>query len=116
MSGEQRECGETPREPHAKSNQTLRGMLTQAGQAAGRPKHTYLGATYRRIAARRGRKRAAIAGGGAFWRLPTLSCEMVSNTRTWDANYHDEGVFAPSIAWRSAERTFVGIDGRDLRA
>jgi len=41
-----------------KGNPILRGTLTQAGQAAGRSKNTYLRATYRRIAARRGSKRA----------------------------------------------------------
>ena len=39
-----------------KGNAMLRAILTQAGQSAGRTKNTYLGATYRRIAARRGRK------------------------------------------------------------
>ena len=46
-----------------KGNPILRSTLTQAGQAAGRSKNTYLGATYRRIAARRGKKKAAIAVG-----------------------------------------------------
>lgn len=46
-----------------KGNPTLRRTLTEAGQAAGRTKSTYLGAIYRRIAARRGRKKAAIALG-----------------------------------------------------
>ena len=47
----------------AKGNAMLRGILTQAGQAAGRTRNSYLGATYRRIAARRGRKKAGIAVG-----------------------------------------------------
>jgi len=46
-----------------KGNELLRKTLTQAGQAAGRSKSTYLGATYRRIAASRGGKRATIAVG-----------------------------------------------------
>jgi transposase len=46
-----------------KGNPILRSTLTQAGQAAGRTKSTYLGASYRRLAARRGKKRAAIAIG-----------------------------------------------------
>jgi transposase len=46
-----------------KGSPTLRRTLTEAGQAAGRTKHSYLGAVYRRIAARRGRKKAAIAVG-----------------------------------------------------
>lgn len=46
-----------------KGNATLRRTLTEAGQAAGKAKRTYLGATYRRIAVRRGSKKAAIAVG-----------------------------------------------------
>lgn len=41
-------------------NQTLRGILIQVAYAAGRTQ-TYLGAQYRRLAARRGKKRAAVA-------------------------------------------------------
>jgi transposase len=46
-----------------KGNAWLRGALTEAGQAAGRTKHTYVGAQYRRLAARRGKKKATIAVG-----------------------------------------------------
>ncbi len=46
-----------------KGNAWLRSALTEAGQAAGRTKHTYLGAQYRRLAARRGKKKATIAVG-----------------------------------------------------
>ena len=41
----------------------LRGALTEAGWAAGRCKQGYLAAQYRRLAARRGRKRAVVAVG-----------------------------------------------------
>ncbi len=43
-----------------KGNQTLRGILIQVAHAAGRTQ-TYLGAQYRRLATRRGKKRAAVA-------------------------------------------------------
>ncbi len=46
-----------------KGNAWLRSALTEAGQAAGRTKHAYLGAQYRRLAARRGKKKATIAVG-----------------------------------------------------
>jgi transposase len=46
-----------------KGNRYLRAALTEAAQAAGRTKATYLGAQYRRLAARRGKKRAALAVG-----------------------------------------------------
>jgi transposase len=39
----------------------LRAALVEAAQAAGRSKDSYLSAQYRRLAARRGKKRAAIA-------------------------------------------------------
>jgi transposase len=42
-------------------NPALRAALVEAGQAAGRSKETYLGAQFRRLAARRGPKRAALA-------------------------------------------------------
>ena len=44
-------------------NRWLRGMLVQAAWAAGRTKGTYLAAQYRRLAKRRGQKRAAVALG-----------------------------------------------------
>jgi transposase len=44
-----------------KGNRWLRTMLVQAAWAAGRSKGTYLAAQFRRLAARRGRKRALVA-------------------------------------------------------
>ena len=44
-----------------KGNAPLRRGLVQAAHAAGRARRTYLGAQYRRLAGRRGRKRAAVA-------------------------------------------------------
>lgn len=61
--GSHESAGKRQRTRTRKGNQTLRRTLTEAGQAAGRSKETYLGATYRRIAARRGSKKAAIAVG-----------------------------------------------------
>ena len=46
-----------------KGNRYLRAALTEAAQAAGRTTATYLGAQYRRLAARRGKRRAALAVG-----------------------------------------------------
>jgi transposase len=46
-----------------KGNPALRRALVQAAQAAGRSRKTYLGAQYRRLAARRGAKKAAVAVG-----------------------------------------------------
>jgi len=44
-----------------KGNAWLRTALVAAAQSAARTKHSYLGAQYRRIAARRGAKRAILA-------------------------------------------------------
>ena len=49
-----------------KGNPALRTALVEAGRAAGRTQRTYLGALSRRIAARRGAKRAAVAVGHAI--------------------------------------------------
>lgn len=46
-----------------KGNSALRRILVQAAHAAGRSKNTYLGAQFRRLAARRGKKKAAVAVG-----------------------------------------------------
>ncbi len=46
-----------------KGSPWLRALLVEAAQAAGRSRNTYLGAQYRRLAARRGKKRAAVAVG-----------------------------------------------------
>jgi transposase len=44
-----------------KANRYLRAALVEAGQAAGRTRESYLGAQYRRLARRRGKKKAAVA-------------------------------------------------------
>lgn len=52
-----------------KGNQSLRTGLVQAANAAAKSKDTYLSALYRRIAARRGRKRAIIAVAHAILKI-----------------------------------------------
>ena len=52
-----------------KGNQSLRAGLVQAAHAAARSKDTYLAALYRRIAARRGKKRAIIAVAHAILKI-----------------------------------------------
>jgi transposase len=44
-----------------KGNRSLRTALVEAGKAAGRSRNTYLSAQYHRIAARRGKNKAAVA-------------------------------------------------------
>jgi transposase len=49
-----------------KGSPWLRALLVQAAHAGARKKETYLGAQYRRLAARRGKSRAAVAVGHAI--------------------------------------------------
>ena len=57
-SGGKRQSGKT-----TKGNPSLRAALVEAAHAAGRTRNTYLSAQYRRLASRRGKKRAAVAVG-----------------------------------------------------
>jgi transposase len=56
QSAGKRQSGKT-----RKGNRYLRTALVEAAQAAGRSRKTYLSAQYHRLAARRGKKRAAVA-------------------------------------------------------
>jgi transposase len=58
QSGGKRRSGKT-----TKGNPWLRAALVEAAHAAGRTRNTYLSAQYRRLASRRGKKRAAVAVG-----------------------------------------------------
>ena len=73
-----------------KGSPTLRRTLTEAGQAAGRSKNTYLGAVYRRIAARRGRKKAAIAVGRRILEIAYYVLRDGVAYQELGANYYDE--------------------------
>jgi transposase len=73
-SGGKRRSGKT-----TKGNPWLRAALVEAAHAAGRTKNTYLSAQYRRLASRRGKKRAAVAVGHTIlviaYHLLERSCE-----------------------------------------
>jgi len=73
-----------------KGNPILRSTLTQAGQAAGHTKNTYLSATYQRIAARRGKKRAAIAVGRGILEIAYFVLRDGVAYAELGANYYDE--------------------------
>jgi transposase len=84
-SGGKRRSGSTGR-----GNNWLRGILIQAAYAASRTKNTYLSSLYHRIAARRGKKRAALAVAHA---ILTIVYHLIrDNTAYQDlgANYFDE--------------------------
>ncbi len=68
-----------------KGSPWLRAALIEAARAAGRSKKTYLGAQYRRIAARRGAKRAAVAVAHSI-------LVIVYHILTRHEPYHDLGV------------------------
>ena len=61
--GNEESAGKRKRNRTTKGNVWLRRALTQAAWAAARKKGSYFQAQYRRLAGRRGRKRAAIAVG-----------------------------------------------------
>lgn len=68
-----------------KGNVWVRRALTQAAWAAGRSKHSYLGARYRRFASRRGRKHAVVAVGHEI-------LTIVYYLLTRDRQYEDLGI------------------------
>lgn len=82
--------GKRRRSRTRKGNPILRAALTQAGHAAGRTKDTYLGATYRRIAARRGKKRAVIAVGRSILEIAYFVLRDGVAYEELGANYYDE--------------------------
>jgi transposase len=67
-----------------KGNRALVAALTQAAWAASHTKNTYLSAQYRRMAARRGRKRAIVAVAHS---ILIIAYQLVKNKET----YHDLG-------------------------
>jgi transposase len=68
MSPGNNESGGKRRSGHTtKGSRWLRTLLVQAAWAASHTKNTYLAAQYRRLAARRGRKRALVALGHTIW-------------------------------------------------
>ena len=61
--GNEQSAGKRLRNRTTRKNRWLRRALTEAAWAAGRTKSSYLGAQYRRLAPRRGKKRALVAVG-----------------------------------------------------
>lgn len=67
-----------------KGDSWLRGALGEAASAAARTNHTYLQTRYRRLADRRGKKRALVAVGHG---ILIATWHMITN----DVGYHDLG-------------------------
>jgi transposase len=88
--GTNESAGKRRRTRTRKGNQTLRRTLTEAGHAAGRTKNTYLGASYQRIKARRGGKRAAIAAGRSILEIAYHVLRDGVAYEELGTNYYDE--------------------------
>ncbi len=70
-------------------NKHLKSALAEAGLAAGRSKETYLGAQFRRLAARKGRRRAGLAVGHS---ILTISYHLMDRGTRYEelgADYFD---------------------------
>ena len=83
--GNEKSAGKWLRSHTTRKNRWLRRAITEAAWAAGRTKESYLGAQYRRLAARRGKKRALIAVGHS---LLVIFYHMLK----YDVEYRDLGV------------------------
>lgn len=82
--GNEESAGKRIRHRTTKGDSWLRSALTEAAWGAGRTKDSYLGAMYRRLAARRGKKRALIAVGHT---LLVIFYHMLK----FNVPYHDLG-------------------------
>jgi transposase len=83
--GNEESAGKRLRNRTTRKNRWLRRALTEAAWAAGRTKNSYFGAQYRRLAPRRGKKRALIAVAHS---LLVIFYHMLK----YDVEYHDLGV------------------------
>lgn len=70
-------------------NKHLKSALIEAGRAAGRSKHTYLGAQYRRLSARKGSNRAALAVGHSILTISYHMMDRGTSFQELGADYFD---------------------------
>lgn len=70
-------------------NKHLKSALVEAGRAAGRSKDTYLGAQYRRLTARRGNRRAALAVGHSILTISYHLMDRGTRFQELGADYFD---------------------------
>jgi transposase len=73
-----------------KGNGSLRAILTEVAQAAARTNGTYLAAQYRRLMARRGKKKATIAVGHSILVIAYHLLKEPSQYRDLGAHYFDQ--------------------------
>jgi transposase len=104
--------GKSREAPARKGNKYLRRVLIQCGHGAGRTKRCYSGSMYGRLAARRGKQRAAVATGRtilqivyhmlnrgtsyADWARTTLSC--------WTRSAPPSGIFGNCNSWATTSK------------
>jgi transposase len=74
----------------AKANRYLKAALVQAAHAAGRSKDNYLATQYRRLAARRGKKRAAVAVAHSILVIAYHIIQRGTSYVDLGANYFDD--------------------------
>lgn len=73
-----------------KGNETLRSCLVECAKAASRSKNSYLSAQYKRIAARRGRNRAAVAVAHSILEIVYYMLKNKTSYADLGVNYYDE--------------------------
>jgi transposase len=73
-----------------KGSQGLRTTLVQVAWAASRTKHTYLSAQYRRLASRRGKKRALVAVGHTILVMIYHMLQEATTYAELGADYFDQ--------------------------
>ena len=90
VPGKNESAGRNRSSKTAKANRYLKTALVEAATAAGRSKDNYLSAQYRRLAARRGKKRAAVAVAHS---ILIIAYHMIRDGTAYldlGANYFDE--------------------------
>jgi transposase len=85
QSGGKRRSGKT-----TKGNPWLRAALVEAAHAAGRTRNTYLSAQYRRLASRRGKKKAAVAVGHTVLVISYCLLERSCSYEELGSDYFDK--------------------------
>jgi transposase len=88
--GNEESAGKRSRSRTTKGNRWLRRALTEAAWAASHTKESYLGARYRRLAPRRGKKRALIAVGHTILKIFFHILKEHVDYRELGADYFDK--------------------------
>ncbi len=88
--GNHESAGKRQKGTTRKGNPWLRAALVEAAHAAGRKKDSYLSAQYRRLAARRGKRRAAVAVGHSILVIAYHLLERGNTYEELGGRYFDE--------------------------